>query len=148
MAGRLYGVNEIAASPRFPPPPFGPHGPDNGRPRKADRMTERASPTVDPDEVARFERIAGAWWDPDGPMRALHRLNPVRLAHTRAPACRRCARDPRRPHPLEALRALDVGCGGGVLSEPLARLGAAVTGLRPPPAHRAAPTPPPPGGRP
>src|SRR3954454_5254848 len=135
MAGRLYGVNETAASLRFPPPPFGPHGPERGRPRKADRMTERASPTVDPDEVARFERIAGAWWDPDGPMRALHRLNPVRLAYIRDAACRRFARDPRRPPPLEPWRALDGGCGGGVLSEPLARLGAAVTGLDPAPAN-------------
>src|SRR3954470_6045759 len=97
-------------------------------------MIERPASTVAPDEVARFERIACDWWDPDGPMRALHRLNPVRLAYIRDAACRRFARDPRRPHPLEALRALDGGCGGGVLSEPLARLGAAVTGLDPAPA--------------
>jgi 2-polyprenyl-6-hydroxyphenyl methylase/3-demethylubiquinone-9 3-methyltransferase len=89
--------------------------------------------TVDPDEVARFDRLARDWWDPKGPMRALHQLNPVRLQYVRDAACRRFGRDPRDAQPLEALRALDVGCGGGVLSEPLARLGAEVTGLDPAP---------------
>lgn len=99
-------------------------------------MTDRARPTtVDPDEVARFERLGETWWDPDGPMRALHRFNPVRLQYIRDEACRRFGRDPRGVRPLEGLRLLDVGCGGGVLSEPLARLGACVTGLDPAPTN-------------
>ncbi|HEX8663873.1 MAG TPA: bifunctional 2-polyprenyl-6-hydroxyphenol methylase/3-demethylubiquinol 3-O-methyltransferase UbiG [Beijerinckiaceae bacterium] len=89
------------------------------------------SSTIDPQEVARFDRLARDWWDPKGPMRPLHRLNPVRLAYVRDEACRRFSRDPRGARPLEGLAALDVGCAGGLLSEPLARLGAAVTGLDP-----------------
>ena len=87
--------------------------------------------SVDPREVARFDRLARDWWDAQGPMRALHRLNPVRLAYIRDTACTRFRRDPASPRPLEGLTILDVGCGGGVLSEPLARLGGAVTGLDP-----------------
>src|ERR671932_458920 len=81
-------------------------------------MPTRASASVDPGEVARFERRAARWGDADGPMRALHRLNPVRLAYIRDAACRTFARDPRAPFPLSGLTVLDVGCGGGILSEP------------------------------
>lgn len=97
-------------------------------------MTE-TSRTIDPDEVARFDRIAKEWWDPKGPMRALHKFNPVRLAYIRDAACRRFGRDPKSVRSLEGLHVLDVGCGGGILSEPLARLGAEVTGLDPAPAN-------------
>jgi 2-polyprenyl-6-hydroxyphenyl methylase / 3-demethylubiquinone-9 3-methyltransferase len=97
-----------------------------------------ASRSVDPAEVARFDRLARQWWDPKGPMRALHRLNPVRLRYIRDQACRRFGRDERAARPLEGLSALDVGCGAGLLSEPLARLGAAVAGLDPAPANVAA----------
>ncbi|UMY17272.1 bifunctional 2-polyprenyl-6-hydroxyphenol methylase/3-demethylubiquinol 3-O-methyltransferase UbiG [Methylobacterium organophilum] len=87
--------------------------------------------SVDQEEVARFEAIARDWWDETGPMRVLHRFNPVRLAYIRDAACAHFGRDPRVPFPLEGLSLVDVGCGGGVLSEPLARLGATVTGLDP-----------------
>jgi 2-polyprenyl-6-hydroxyphenyl methylase / 3-demethylubiquinone-9 3-methyltransferase len=91
--------------------------------------------TVDPREVARFDRLARDWWDPQGPMRALHKLNPVRLQYIRDTACERFGRDTKSPRCLDGLTVLDVGCGGGVLSEPLARLGATVTGLDPAPTN-------------
>lgn len=100
--------------------------------------TEGARPaaaSIDRDEVARFEAIAATWWDEAGPMRVLHRFNPVRLAYIRDAACRHFGRDPLGPRPLDGLALVDIGCGGGVLSEPLARLGAAVTGLDPAPAN-------------
>ena len=87
--------------------------------------------TVDEAEVAQFSRLAAEWWDPHGPMAALHKFNPVRLAYIRDQACARFGRDPKRLDSLAGLRVLDIGCGGGLLSEPLARLGAAVVGADP-----------------
>jgi len=89
------------------------------------------SNTVDQDEVARFSRIAGQWWDVRGPMAALHKFNPVRLAYIRDRSAAHFGRDPNRLDSLAGLRMLDIGCGGGILSEPLARLGASVVGADP-----------------
>lgn len=85
--------------------------------------------SVDPDEIDRFSALAETWWDADGPMRPLHRLNPVRLAYIRDKLCRQFDRDGASLRPLEGLTIVDVGCGGGLLSEPLARLGADVVGI-------------------
>lgn len=87
------------------------------------------STTVDPAEIERFSRIAAEWWDPAGKFRPLHKFNPVRLAWLRDVICAAHGRDPLAPLPLAGLRIIDVGCGGGLLSEPLARLGASVTGI-------------------
>jgi 2-polyprenyl-6-hydroxyphenyl methylase/3-demethylubiquinone-9 3-methyltransferase len=95
----------------------------------------RDGSTIDPAEVARFEGIARTWWDPKGPMAVLHKFNPVRLAFIRDLACARFGRDPKTMRALEGLTVVDIGCGGGVLSEPLARLGAQVTGLDPAPTN-------------
>ena len=90
-----------------------------------------AAPTVDAAELARFAALATEWWNPRGKMAPLHKFNPVRLAYIRDAACRRFGRDGRRLDSLEGLRMLDIGCGGGILSEPLARLGASVVGADP-----------------
>jgi 2-polyprenyl-6-hydroxyphenyl methylase / 3-demethylubiquinone-9 3-methyltransferase len=87
--------------------------------------------TIDEGEVARFSRLAGQWWDPRGPMAALHKFNPVRLAYIRDRSAAHFDRDPKRLDSLAGLRVLDIGCGGGILCEPLTRLGASVTGADP-----------------
>jgi 2-polyprenyl-6-hydroxyphenyl methylase/3-demethylubiquinone-9 3-methyltransferase len=97
------------------------------------RSNAVADATVDAAEVDRFSRLAGEWWDPRGKMAVLHKFNPVRLAYIRDAACRQFGRDARRPPCLDGIRILDIGCGGGILCEPLARLGAAVVGADPSP---------------
>ena len=87
--------------------------------------------TVDQDEVTRFSRVAGQWWDVHGPMAALHKFNPVRLGYIRDRCAAHFGRDANRLGSLAGLRVLDIGCGGGILSEPLARLGASVVGADP-----------------
>jgi 2-polyprenyl-6-hydroxyphenyl methylase / 3-demethylubiquinone-9 3-methyltransferase len=87
--------------------------------------------TIDAAEVARFAALADTWWDPAGKMGMLHKFNPVRLGFIKEAACRRFSRDPKRLDSLAGLRVLDIGCGGGILSEPIARLGAAVVGADP-----------------
>jgi 2-polyprenyl-6-hydroxyphenyl methylase / 3-demethylubiquinone-9 3-methyltransferase len=89
------------------------------------------SPTLDPREVARFEALAGEWWDPDGKLRPLHRQGPARMAFVRDALADHFARGGQGLRCLAGLAILDVGCGGGLISEPLARLGAAVTGIDP-----------------
>ncbi|MGE0718567.1 MAG: bifunctional 2-polyprenyl-6-hydroxyphenol methylase/3-demethylubiquinol 3-O-methyltransferase UbiG [Alphaproteobacteria bacterium] len=90
---------------------------------------DRAASTVDPAEVARFAAIAEEWWDPDGKFRPLHRFNPVRLEWLRDRIAARFGRDVMADRPLAGLRLLDIGCGGGLLAEPMARLGADVTAI-------------------
>ncbi len=85
--------------------------------------------TINPDEAAHFGALAEDWWNPDGSSAMLHRLNPVRLKYIREAIDVHFACDGRMLKPLEGKRALDVGCGAGLLCEPLARLGADVTGL-------------------
>ncbi len=85
--------------------------------------------SVDSEEVARFAAMAEAWWDPAGKFAPLHRFNPVRIGFIRDRLVARLGRDPRDLRPLEGLRLLDIGCGGGLLAEPMARLGARVTAI-------------------
>ena len=80
--------------------------------------------TVDPDEIARFSAMAAQWWDPMGKFRPLHKFNPVRLAYIKENVARHYDRDSRTLQPFQGLRFLDIGCGGGLLSEPMCRLGA------------------------
>ena len=87
--------------------------------------------SVDAREIDQFARLAAQWWDPRGPMAALHRFNPVRLGYIRDQATAHFSRDPRNLDCLSGLRILDIGCGGGILSEPLGRLGAQVLGADP-----------------
>jgi 2-polyprenyl-6-hydroxyphenyl methylase/3-demethylubiquinone-9 3-methyltransferase len=87
--------------------------------------------SIDRTEVERFARHASDWWAPRGPMAALHKFNPVRLAYIRDQAAARFGRDAKKLDCLSGLRMLDIGCGGGILSEPLARLGAEMVGADP-----------------
>ena len=84
--------------------------------------------SVNPEEVARFSALAEKWWDPRGEFAPLHKFNPTRLAFIRDEAARRFGRDPRARRTFEGLSLLDIGCGGGLLSEPMSRLGFRVTG--------------------
>jgi 2-polyprenyl-6-hydroxyphenyl methylase/3-demethylubiquinone-9 3-methyltransferase len=95
------------------------------------RPSQPTSPSLDPEEVAKFSRLAAEWWDPHGKFSVLHAFNPVRLAYIRDHATARFARDPNLPKPLKELRLLDIGCGGGLLAEPMARLGADVVAIDP-----------------
>ena len=84
--------------------------------------------TVDPAEVAKFEAMAAEWWDPAGKFKPLHMLNPCRLDYITRQVAAEFGRDLRADRPFAGLRLLDIGCGGGLLSEPMARLGAEVVG--------------------
>lgn len=85
--------------------------------------------TINPAEVEKFAAIADEWWDPFGKFRPLHKFNPVRLAYIRDGACAHFGRDRRAKKPLEGLRLIDIGCGGGLVAEPMRRLGADVVAI-------------------
>ncbi|WP_170552361.1 bifunctional 2-polyprenyl-6-hydroxyphenol methylase/3-demethylubiquinol 3-O-methyltransferase UbiG [Ruegeria atlantica] len=84
--------------------------------------------TVDPSEIAKFEAMAAEWWDPHGKFKPLHMMNPCRLDYITQQIAGEFDRDLTAPNPFQGLRLLDIGCGGGLLSEPMARLGAEVVG--------------------
>lgn len=84
--------------------------------------------TVDPAEIAKFEAMAAEWWDPNGKFKPLHMLNPCRLDYITGQIAAEFSRDLTQPDPFKGLRLLDIGCGGGLLCEPMARLGADVIG--------------------
>lgn len=84
--------------------------------------------TIDPGEVAKFEAMAAEWWDPTGKFKPLHQMNPCRLHYITSQIAAEFDRNLTNPHPFAGLRLLDIGCGGGLLSEPMARLGATVVG--------------------
>ena len=88
----------------------------------------QATNTVDPSEIAKFEAMAAEWWDLEGKFKPLHMMNPVRLDYITLQIAAEFGRDLSRPAPFEGLRILDIGCGGGLLCEPMARLGATIVG--------------------
>ncbi len=85
--------------------------------------------TIDPEEIAKFSAMAEEWWDPFGKFKPLHKFNPIRLAFIRDTVCTHFALDRHAKLPLKGLRLLDVGCGGGLVAEPMCRLGAEVTAI-------------------
>src|SRR5450631_2370486 len=87
--------------------------------------------TVDPAEIAKFSKLSDEWWDPNGKMAPLHKINPLRLTYIRDAACRKFERNVKSLNCLSALRILDIGCGAGLLCEPFTRLGAQVIGVDP-----------------
>ena len=92
----------------------------------ATEMTPRS--TIDQSEIDHFSRLASEWWDPAGKFKPLHKFNPVRLQYIRENICEHFGLDPKAPDALKGLRLLDIGCGGGLLCEPVARMGASVVG--------------------
>src|SRR4029078_11311628 len=107
-------------------------------PQRKTMVNEKAhSGTVDPGEVARFAALADDWWNLSGKMAPLHKFNPVGFAFIRDQSCAQFSRDPKRLDCLSGLKILDIGCGGGIVSEPLARLGAQGTRADPAEQQRA-----------
>ncbi len=91
-------------------------------------MSSHAKTTIDQDDVDRFSAMADEWWDPSGKFKPLHKFNPVRLSYIKEKTCENFHLDPASPKPFKGLRFLDIGCGGGLLCEPMARLGATIVG--------------------
>lgn len=96
-----------------------------------DAILIAADRSVDSGEISRFSAMAEEWWDANGPMRPLHRLNPTRLAYIKARLAEHFCREANAAQSLDGLRVLDIGCGAGLVSEPLCRMGADVTGIDP-----------------
>ncbi|HBU62279.1 MAG: bifunctional 3-demethylubiquinol 3-O-methyltransferase/2-polyprenyl-6-hydroxyphenol methylase [Oceanicaulis sp.] len=94
---------------------------------QAEAPTALSTPSIDPEEVEKFSRIAGEWWDPKSKFAPLHKFNPARLTYIRDILSRHFKTE--GAEPLKGLKVLDIGCGGGLVSEPIARLGASVTGV-------------------
>ncbi|WP_375623539.1 MULTISPECIES: bifunctional 2-polyprenyl-6-hydroxyphenol methylase/3-demethylubiquinol 3-O-methyltransferase UbiG [unclassified Bartonella] len=92
-------------------------------------MIDKTPTTIDQSEIDHFSRIATEWWNPQGKFRPLHQFNPTRLAYIREKICLEFNRDPASLTPFDNLKILDIGCGGGLVSEPMARLGAMVVGV-------------------
>ncbi|WP_185983685.1 bifunctional 2-polyprenyl-6-hydroxyphenol methylase/3-demethylubiquinol 3-O-methyltransferase UbiG [Aureimonas mangrovi] len=92
-------------------------------------MSQQRATTIDEGEVERFSRLSAEWWNPEGKFKPLHKFNPVRLAYVREEISGNFGRDLTSTRPFEGLRILDVGCGGGLICEPLSRLGADVVGV-------------------
>lgn len=95
----------------------------------ADTPPNSLTSSIDPKEVARFSALAAEWWDPKGKFGVLHKFNPVRLAYIREKLSAHFDRDSKLARPFEGLRVLDIGCGGGLLCEPMARMGATIVGV-------------------
>ncbi|KAK1416692.1 hypothetical protein QVD17_25807 [Tagetes erecta] len=99
------------------------------RPYATTPQPSASASSLNQTELAKFAAIADSWWDAEGPFKPLHIMNPTRLAFLRSTLCRHFGKDPFSARPFEGLKFVDVGCGGGILSEPLARMGASVTGI-------------------
>ncbi|XP_009350009.2 ubiquinone biosynthesis O-methyltransferase, mitochondrial [Pyrus x bretschneideri] len=112
---RVFSDAPLLTEPLPASPPLNPHSPSPS--------------SLNQYELAKFASIAETWWDSEGPFKPLHLLNSTRLAFIRSTLCRHFGRDPLSPRPFEGLKFIDVGCGGGIVSEPLARMGATVTGV-------------------
>jgi 2-polyprenyl-6-hydroxyphenyl methylase/3-demethylubiquinone-9 3-methyltransferase len=92
-------------------------------------MKEKIASTVDNDEIERFSRIASEWWNPTGKFKPLHQINPLRIGKIRDTACQHFGKNAQDAAPLSGLSLVDIGCGGGLISEPMCRLGAEVTAI-------------------
>ncbi|KAI3803540.1 hypothetical protein L1987_31696 [Smallanthus sonchifolius] len=101
----------------------------HNRPYATTRQPAASASSLNQTELAKFAAIADSWWDAEGPFKPLHVMNPTRIAFLRSTLCRHFGKDPFSVRPFEGLKFVDVGCGGGILSEPLARMGASVTGI-------------------
>ncbi|KAJ6796397.1 ubiquinone biosynthesis O-methyltransferase, mitochondrial [Iris pallida] len=117
----------LSNTPPPPPPPESVGGVESPPPPPRPPPDFRSS--LNEAEVAKFAAIADTWWDFEGPFKPLHAMNPTRVSFIRSALCRHFRKDPNCARPFEGLKIIDVGCGGGILSEPLARMGATVAGI-------------------